>query len=146
MEPIVFQFSTLVLAIPFGIAAIAIIASGGFFAAGKKGPAAGLGFVALIAGLIFGPSMLKDRVIVTDKKIEQQTGFFFAQTVKGFEFSDVSFVRITRKPTGPKNRMAMVWEIHKSNGSTQDIDPGDLWESNSDEIAKVLQDRGVEFR
>ena len=146
MEPIVFQFSTLALAIPFGIAAIAITASGVFFAAGKKGPAAAFGVVALIAGLIFGPSMLKDRVVVTDKKIEQRTGFFFSQAVKGFGFDDVSFVRITRKPSGPKDRITMVWEIHPSSGSAYDIDPGDLWESNSDEIAEVLQDRGVEFR
>ena len=145
-EPMVFKFSTLIMAIPFGVAAVAVIAAAVFFAARNKGLGILSLVVALVSGLVFGPAMLFDRVAVTAEHIEQRTGFGWSQTVKGFRFADVSFVRITNKPTGPKRRLSAIWEIHEKNGTTRDLDPGDLWEANSEEIVALLRDHGVEFR
>ena len=145
-EPVVFTFSLAVLAIPFGVAALAAAGAVLCFATGKKGAGVGAAFVALVAGLVFGPSMLFDRVVVSTDAIEQRTGFVWSQTVKGFRYEDVAHVHVTIKPTGPKRRSAMVWEIHEVDGTTRDIDPGDLWESNSDAIVTILQQHGVEFR
>lgn len=145
-EPIVFQFATWVVAIPFVIAGIAATVAIFCFVKGLKAPAVMASFVVLLAGGIFGPSMLRDRVVVSSDEVQQTTGFVFAPTVKGFRFEDVSYVHITRKVTDAKGRINMVWEIHEKSGATRDIDPGDLWETNSSEIAALLKRRGVEFR
>jgi hypothetical protein len=145
-EPVVFKFSVSVLAIPFGVAAVALIVAVVCLVTGKKWPAVVALIIALIAGGVFGPAMFCDRVIVSTDDIEQRTGFPWSQTVKGFRFGDVSYVHITEKPTGSKRRLTTIWEIHEKNGTTRDIDPGDLWESNSGEIIPLLESRGVEFR
>jgi len=145
-EPIVFKFSTSVIAIPFGVAAVAIIVAAVCLAMGKKGPAVVWLLIGLLAGAVFGPCMLLDRVIVSADNIEQRTGFVWSQTVKGFRYADVSYVRIVEKPAGPKQRLTIIWEIHERSGDTRDIDPGDLWESNSEEIIPLLESCGVEFR
>lgn len=71
-EPIVFKFSTSVIAIPFGVAAVGIVVGAVCLAVGKKGPAVVSLLVALIAGLVFGPSMLLDRVVVSTDNSEKQ--------------------------------------------------------------------------
>jgi len=50
------------------------------------------------------------------------------------------------KPAGTKRRLTIIWEIHEKSGTTRDLDPGDLWESNSDEIIPLLESRGVAFQ
>ena len=145
-DPVVFKFSALVIAIPFVIAAVGMIAAVIFLVTPKRVLAIPLFFIAALAGLVFGPAMLLDRVVVSAENIEQTTGFAWSQNAKGFRFADVSFVHITEKPTGPKGRLSVIWEIHEENGTTRDLDPGDLWESNSEEIVRLLSRHGVEFQ
>ena len=145
-DPVVFKFSALVIAIPFVIAAVGMIAAVIFLVTPKRVLAIPLFFIAALGGLVFGPAMLLDRVVVSAENIEQTTGFAWSQNAKGFRFADVSFVRITEKPTGPKRRLSIIWEIHQKDGTTRDIDPGDLWETNSDAIIPLLIKHGVEFR
>lgn len=145
-DPIIITFSSGVLAIPFGVAAVGTVVAIVFSFRREWVYASVSMLVALVAGLVFGPSMLNDQVVITNDRIEQSTGFAWSPTVKGFEFDEVSYVHITVKPTGPKQRLNEVWEVHYHNGSTHDIDLGDLWEGNSNKIVHLLTERGVEFQ
>jgi hypothetical protein len=100
---------------------------------------------ALVPALLFAPAMYLDRVEVSAYRIEQTTGLFFAPNRKGFEFQDVDYVHIKQAPD-KRNRMRTLWEIHEKKGSTRDIDPGDLWEMNSEQIERLLKKHGVRFR
>jgi hypothetical protein len=117
-----------------------------FFARRQTAAALILVLIAVFGGLLIGPCMWFDRVVVDHEHIEQTTGFYWSPTVKGFRYADVSFIRITEKPTGPKKRMSLIWEIHEKNGTTRDIDLGDLWEMNSGEIVPLLKSHGVAFQ
>ena len=146
MDPVVIKFSVGVLAIPFVVTAVGIMAAI-VFSVRRECVYAGVAMVvAAVAGLLFAPSMLRDRIVITDQHIEQSTGFVWSPTVKGFEYEQVDYVHITEKRTGPKRRLSEVWEVHYGNGSIRDIDPGDLWEGNSGKIVGLLRERGVEFR
>lgn len=77
---------------PFYIPAIAVAVSIIAFAVGlylvkanKSITAIVIAFiVSALAGGIFSPSLVMDRVILDDLKLEQTTGFWFDPTVKGF--------------------------------------------------------------
>ncbi|HTN85100.1 MAG TPA: hypothetical protein VL242_15485 [Sorangium sp.] len=101
--------------------------------------------VAAIAGGIFAPMLAMDRVVLDDQKLEQTTGFWFAPTVKGFRLADVAFVTIGTA-RGRKNRVVEVWIVKMKNGETREIDPGDLWEMNGEDIVRRLREKGIEVR
>ncbi|WP_437825800.1 hypothetical protein [Sorangium sp. So ce1153] len=101
--------------------------------------------VAAIAGGIFAPMLAMDRVVLDDQKLEQTTGFWFAPTVKGFRLADVAFVAIGTA-RGRKNRVVEVWIVKMKNGETREIDPGDLWEMNGEDIVRRLREKGIEVR
>ncbi|KYF78757.1 hypothetical protein BE17_46395 [Sorangium cellulosum] len=101
--------------------------------------------VAAIAGGIFAPMLAMDRVVLDDQKLEQTTGFWFAPTVKGFRLADVASVTIGTA-RGRKNRVVEVWIVKMKNGETREIDPGDLWEMNGEDIVRRLREKGIEVR
>lgn len=98
----------------------------------------------LFFGALFGPMLLMDKVVVDDHRIRQHTGFWFDQTVKGFDFDGIERVTIT---TGRdmKGRVIEVWVAEYAGGPSIEVDPGDLWETNGDIIAKHLSTRGIEI-
>lgn len=99
--------------------------------------------IAIFAGLLIAPSMAVDRVTVTPTEIEQKTGFWFAQTVKGFKYADVASIEIGERIS--RRRRQVVWNVHRKDGSHSVIDPGDLWEMNSGRIVPLLEQYGVTF-
>lgn len=99
--------------------------------------------IAIFAGLLIAPSMAVDRVTVTATEIEQRTGFWFAQRVKGFKYAEVESVNITEQIT--RRRKQAIWNVRRKDGSTHVIDPGDLWEMNTGQIVPLLERYGVSF-
>jgi hypothetical protein len=57
----------------------------------------------------------------------------------------VGYVHIKQAPD-MRNRIRTLWEIHEKKGTTRDIDPGDLWKVNSEQIERLLKEHGVKFR
>jgi hypothetical protein len=136
-------FPFLISMIPIGIA-LAILMVG---LALWKYVTPGLGFivsgVGIFFGVLFGPMLFMDRVLVDERRIEQFTGFWFSQTKKGFRFDDLKRVRIT---TGQdlKGREIELWVAEYESKPPVEIDPGDLWESHGVSIVDYLQGRGID--
>jgi len=110
----------------------------------NKIPGLLIGAFGLFFGLLFGPMLLMDRVIVDDRRIHQSTGFWFDQTEKGFSFDGIERVTIT---TGRdlKGRVIEVWIAEYKDRPSVTVDPGDLWELNGDAIAKHINALGVDI-
>lgn len=140
------HWPTWILLIPTLIAVALIVVA---LIAFVKGPHPLVGWfvlcVAFVPGAIFAPSMYFDQVVISSNKIEQTTGFFLLPTVKGFRYEAVEFIRI-KSVIGRRNRISAIWEIHNKSGAISEIDPGDLWENNTQEIVKLLDQNGVSFR
>lgn len=100
------------------------------------------GLVALFAGGLIAPILLMDRVVLNEKKLEQTTGFWFSPTVKGFPLADVESVTI-RTATDRRNRRYEQWYVSYKDGSSEAIDPGDLWVLNGQDIANRLRQKGI---
>lgn len=102
-----------------------------------------IGALGILFGLAFGPMLLMDRVVVDDQHIQQNTGFWFDQTEKGFSFDGIERIVIT---TGHdmKRREIEIWIAQYSNRPDVKIDPGDLWEMNGDAIVEYLNTLGIE--
>lgn len=109
----------------------------------NKIPGLLIGAFGLFFGLLFGPMLLMDRVIVDDSRIRQYTGFWFDQTEKGFSLDEIEHVTIT---TGRdlKGRVIEIWIAEYKDRPSETIDPGDLWESNGDAIAKYVSALGID--
>lgn len=138
-----FKFPIEIAAIPLAITAALLLA--GFLLARKKSlrvPGFILIAIGAIFGLFFGPTLLVDTVTVNADHVEQRTGFWFAQTVKGFRLSEASYIRI-KTERDRNGREFDVWEIHRAGSGVTEIDPGDLWELNTDRIVSVLQEQGL---
>ncbi|WP_437676704.1 hypothetical protein [Sorangium sp. So ce131] len=101
--------------------------------------------VSALAGGIVAPTLARDRVVLDDQKLEQRTGLWFAPTVKGFRLADVASVTIG-SARDRKNREYEVWIVKTRSGEARQIDPGDLWEMNGQDIIQRLRDRGIEVR
>ena len=128
--------------IPFAISATALLV--GLFLFVKVSKLLGLliGAFAILFGALFGPMLLMDRVVVDDRHIRQHTGFWFDQTVKGFDFEGIERIVIT---TGRdlKGREIEVWVAEYGDRAPLEVDPGDLWESNGDALAAHIRDLGI---
>ena len=129
--------------IPFAISAIALLV--GLFLFVKVNKLFGLliGAFAILFGALFGPMLIMDRVVVDDRRIRQHTGFWFDQTVKGFEFEGIEQIVIT---TGHdlKGREIEVWVAEYGDRAPVRVDPGDLWESNGETLARHIRGLGIE--
>jgi hypothetical protein len=138
-----FGFPLYIALIPVVIAAVGVLL--GVFLLVKVNKALGhlIGAFGILFGLAFGPMLLMDRVIVDDDHIQQNTGFWFDQTEKGFGFDGIKRVRIT---TGRdlKGRPIEVWIAEYADRPSVEIDPGDLWESNGEAIAAHMRALGIE--
>jgi hypothetical protein len=101
---------------------------------------------ALVA-FFLGPTLFMDRIVVDDQGITHTTGFWFAPTVKGFDFAEIDGVRIRTervrtRPGGAANQD--FWYFINKTGESRRLVPGDLWSANDDEILRHLRVRGVE--
>ncbi|WP_437544944.1 hypothetical protein WME97_37610 [Sorangium sp. So ce367] len=101
--------------------------------------------VSAVAGGLFAPMLAMDRVVLDDEKLEQTTGFWFAPTVKGFRLAEVESVAIGTA-RDRKNREIEVWIVKGRDGQTREIDPGDLWEMNGQDILRRLGEKGIDVR
>ena len=134
-------FPVLISLIPAGIATI-LLALGWYV--GRKAPDLGVivMFIAALFGVVFGPMLFLDRVVVDETRIEQTTGFWFDPTVKGFDFDDLSRIVIT---TGRdlKGREIEIWVAEYNRRESVQIDPGDLWATNGSRIVSFLRSNGI---
>ena len=139
----VLGFPLYIALIPLAIAAAGLLA--GLFLFVKVNKILGLivGAFGILFGVAFGPMLLMDRVVVDDRGIRQHTGFWFDQTVKGFDFDGMRRIVIT---TGRdlKGREIEVWVAEYHDGERTEVDPGDLWESNGDAIALHLKTHRID--
>lgn len=94
--------------------------------------------------ILFGPTLFLDRVEVSPVGIKQSTGFWFGQTEKEIIFADLSFISIT-EGRNLKNRSIELWVAEYKSGSRVEIDPGDLWESNGEEIIGYIEQLGIDI-
>ncbi|WP_437525493.1 hypothetical protein WME79_38705 [Sorangium sp. So ce726] len=101
--------------------------------------------VSAVAGGLFAPMLAMDRVVLDDQKLEQTTGFWFAPTVKGFRLAEVASIAIGTA-RNRKNREYEVWIVKGRDGQVQEIDPGDLWEMNGQDIIRRLREKGIDVR
>ncbi len=139
-----FEFPLHISLIPVA-APTAILLLGLFlFVKVNKIPGFLIGAFGVLFGLLFGPMLLMDRVIVDDRRIHQSTGFWFDQTEKGFSFDGIERVTIT---TGRdlKGRVIEVWIAEYKDRPSVTVDPGDLWELNGDAIAKYVNTLGIDI-
>lgn len=138
-----FTFPSHIIAIPIVVGVIALLVAlvGGLKF--KNIPVVLIGlFFAFNALGLFAPMMWLDRVVLDEQKLEQTTGFWFAPTVKGFEYDEVTSVTITTEIT-PKGLENDIWLVHYQDGRRERIDPGDLWAMNTDEIVPRLEQEGI---
>jgi hypothetical protein len=120
-----------------GAAVLALAGTVLFFRHKERRISRALVLVAALAGGIFAPSMAHDRVVVDDAYLEQTTGFWFLPTVTAFQLEAVSSVHLASRDDDE------VWVFQFKDGSTQELDPGDLWETNGRDIATRLRARGI---
>jgi hypothetical protein len=132
--------------IPLVLAAVAVVA---LLRRGdavlKVFAAGGLGLLLLVCVTIL-PGVWRDVVTVDSQGIRQSTGFWWSPKINQIPFAQAKEVRIVRKPSGPENRLSTVWEVVRKDGSTYDIDPGDLWDHVEDELVKLSGEHGVPVR
>ncbi len=137
-----FGFPLYISLIPVAITAAGLLV--GLFLFLKVNKIFGLliGTFAALFGLMFGPMLLMDRVLVDEHHIQQNTGIWFDQTEKGFSFDGIDHIAIT---TGNdlKGRVIEVWIAHYSDRPSVNIDPGDLWELNGDAIVSYISALGI---
>ena len=130
----------LMVAIPFGMIAGGLLLCC-FRPTRIPGAIVTLG-VAGLSGLIV-PGMYQDRVVITPTEITQTTGFWFAPKVNSFRYADVRSVSI--RTVEKRDHDARLWVVRRKDGTTQEIDPGDLWEFNESLIVTKLRGYGVNF-
>lgn len=103
------------------------------------------GLLAVLAAVIITPALALDKVVLDEVKLQQTTGFWFSPTKKGFVLADVASVHIGTA-VGRKNREYEVWNVNYQNGTTESIDPGDLWILHRADIIARLRERGLTVR
>lgn len=138
-----FEFPLYISLIPVAIATVAVLIGLFLFARVNKFLGHVISAFGILFALAFGPMLLMDRVIVDDRHIQQSTGLWFDQTVKGFGFDGIEQVIIT---TGRdlKGRPIEVWIAEYTDRPSVRVDPGDLWESNGETIAQHMNALGIE--
>jgi hypothetical protein len=130
--------------IPIGIALAILLVGLALWRYVAPGPGVIVSGFGIFFGVLFGPMLFMDRVLVDETRIEQFTGFWFGQTRKGFRFGDLKRVRIT---TGQdlKGRDIEIWVAEYESKPPVEIAPGDLWESNGVSIVDYLQGLGIDI-
>ena len=137
-----FEFPLHIALIPVAIAAVSVLLGAILFLKFNKFLGHVVGAFGILFGLIFGPMLLMDRVVIDDRQIRQSTGWWFDQTQKGFGFDGIKRVIITTD-RDLKGRPIQVWIAEYTDRQSVQIDPGDLWESNGDAIVQHLNGLGI---
>lgn len=138
----IFQFPILnSLILPFISLLICFI---GLFVISKKQiiPGGIIIIIGLIFGIIFGPILFADKVVIDESRIIQKTGFWFSPTLKGFEFKELNEIVITVEKD-ETDYPALIWYGHYSSGDIKKVDPGDLWDNNTTEIVQYIKKLGI---
>lgn len=142
-----YHLPTYIVAIPFAVAFLCLVAIVFLLTIWRS--VYQLSFVALVVGLfaggIVGPGLARDQVTIDDLRIQQTTGFWFAPTIKGFDFENLQFIEIQRQ----KDRHGLAddrWIGRYEGGLVLEVDPGDLWAMNEESIAEELGKRGIQLR
>lgn len=99
--------------------------------------------LAVLIGGLLGPMLSFDTVTLTENRLEQTTGFSFAHKTKGFELDGLQSIHIVKKHNH-KNKLSDYWVGHYADGSTHGVDPSDLWEIHTGDIAAKLRAKGIE--
>jgi hypothetical protein len=148
MDETVFRFTPALMALPFagGILLLGLILWIWQFRGGSLRHHLPLAMLmglpmSLFLLIAIGPSMLKDRVVVTPRAVTQHTGPAWSQSSKGFSLENLEFIRI-----GHDARKEEVWTAFYRDGSAVEVSGGDLWDLHSKEIQQLLKERGVVFR
>lgn len=139
----VYNFPNYLVAIPIALAVVT--GSFGVLLCWKRGPwlAIVLCFsFSILSGGVIAPGLAADRVVIDNEVLEQTTGFWFAPTKKGFLLTEVLSISIQKKKD-MKNRIHEVWVATTKTGQVVEIDPGDLWVWNGEDIATRLRARGI---
>jgi hypothetical protein len=141
-----YRFSAWILAIPIVIT-IAIVIFSIFIYIETRNIGAGILclLLTLIPGGIFAPSMCLDTIRINSERIEQNKGFWFAQTTEAINYSDVEFIKL-REEKNDNGLLNTIWEVNLKTGQRNDIDVGDLWDSNSKEIVEIMKGYKVNFK
>ncbi|HWB01585.1 MAG TPA: hypothetical protein VG796_01090 [Verrucomicrobiales bacterium] len=130
------------------IAVAVIAAAAGVFFWWKRSqwlPAVILLAIAMFGGGIIAPGLLMDRVVLDDTKLQQTTGFWFSPTIKGFNLAGLKSIRIIKvKAMGRNDHDHDEWIATMKSGRTGQLDPGDLWENNAEDIIDRLKAKGIE--
>jgi hypothetical protein len=149
------EYDCMIYRFPIYIPAIAVVvavvaaAIGIFLLCKRRAGLALLGvfalFVSALAGGFFAPTFAMDRVVLDDEKLEQTTGFWWAPTIKGFHLAGVDSVTI-RTATNYQDRQYELWVVKLKDGTTREIDPGDLWDRHAQDILERLKAKGIAVR
>jgi len=134
-----------VIGVPVGIVTICALIG----AVWRSGTAWIIGAIVAVFATLIVPGICMDTLEITPQRITQTTGFWFAPTVKGFAYEQVSAVRQEwrRERSGRSGtRNNLYWIVEYRDGRTEEIDLGDLWENNRDVAIPRLQQYGVSFR
>jgi hypothetical protein len=140
----IYKFPAYIIALP--IVAALLFAGVAAFMLWKKVPirfALILIALSLVAGGIFAPAIWMDQVILDERVLRHNTGFWWEQTVKEIPVANIRMVRIVTK-RDIKNREYDSWHIHMKDGGVVEIDPGDLWDLHAEDITQRLRARGID--
>lgn len=102
-----------------------------------------LGFFLFIFNFIY-LGMKYDRVIVNKEEVVQTTGFWFYPNVKRIVLKDVDHIEfdlVSFQSGTPGIR----WVVYYKNSTPVSVDPGDLWNDNSELIINKLKGYGIVF-
>jgi hypothetical protein len=96
--------------------------------------------IAVVAAVMFAPTMLMERVVVSPSEFSVTSGFWFAPVRQGFVYQKVQLVRfrtLGRKPA---------WQIDFKDGHKEMIGSTPLWVQNEKSIIEALERHGISFR
>lgn len=102
-----------------------------------------LGVIGLVLLLLFLPMTLGDKLVVTDERITQRTGIWFAPAKLEFEYDRIeSFsVNETYYTDGSES---IWWNIAFADGTREELNPSELWKDHTKHLLEVIRKHGFE--
>jgi len=136
---------TAAVALTLGAAATAVFA---WLRYGRRGIAALLvsGIFAAVGALVV-PMMLGDRLVADSEGVHDVHGFPWDRRVRGFRYADVRRAEVheRRVRSGRSSRIERYWILHGRDGSTVELQVGDLWDRAEASLIPRLASHGVAF-
>ena len=105
----------------------------------------GLLVLGVVAEGLLGPGLINDRIIVSPTSFELRVGFWFAPTVRRFEYKDVEFITDVYRHDR-KGRRKTYWSVQFKNGGALEVPQGDLWRKHRERFIPLLTQYGVRFQ